>query len=117
MTAVKIYKNLNISKRLKKSRQLKNMSQAELAAELNVSAAAISQYESGEKKPSIANFLKLAKILEVSTDYLLGDDVQEPQTVYELFRGLDKLSPADQKKILSELKSYYQYLKEKMGSH
>lgn len=117
MSKVKIYKNLNISKRLKETRQQMNMSQVDLAEQLNVSPAAISQYESGEKKPTIANFLKLAKILEVSTDYLLGDqkeDSKNPQTIQDVFPGLESMSKNDQKHVLDEMKTYYQYLRSKI---
>lgn len=51
-------------------------SQVELAKKLNVSKQTVSNWENDNIQPSIEMLMKLAKVFNVSTDYLLGlDDV------------------------------------------
>lgn len=61
----------------------------DLAKEANISKSSISTYMSGDQCPSISLIVKLAKALEVSTDFLLGlSDLESPKedlkTVYAL---------------------------------
>lgn len=58
--------------RIKQVRKLRGYSQQRLADELNVNQTAISQWERGTTTPSYALLTKLAQLLEVSSDYLLG---------------------------------------------
>lgn len=58
--------------RLKALRTEKGLSQPELANLLGVSNGIISFWENGVNEPTISNLIKLAEVLEVSTDYLLG---------------------------------------------
>lgn len=58
-------------KNFKKIVKAKNRSLTSLAVELGVSQEAISQYISGKIKPKTATIIDMAKILNVSTDYLL----------------------------------------------
>ncbi len=57
--------------RLKELRKLKNESQQKLAMILKVSQTLISRYESGEREPSFAEFIKIADYFDVSIDYIL----------------------------------------------
>lgn len=59
--------------RLKSLREAKGMKQSELGKLLNVQDAAISKYESGKVPLTGETLLKLSKIFNVSTDYLLGN--------------------------------------------
>lgn len=63
--------------RIRKCRNQKNQTQKEVADFLGVSSAAFSQYENGKRKPSLDTILLLAKLFEVSTDYLLGLEKSE----------------------------------------
>ncbi|MGM9834275.1 MAG: helix-turn-helix domain-containing protein [Bacilli bacterium] len=58
-------------KNLKKIVKAKNKSLTSLAIELEVSQEAISQYIGGKIKPKTSTIIKMAKILNTSTDYLL----------------------------------------------
>lgn len=60
--------------RLQKQRQLMKLSQKEVATTLNISPSIISNYESGERTPSIENIMALAGLYKCSVDYLLGID-------------------------------------------
>lgn len=53
-------------------RQNKGIKQHELGKLLYVSSGTISNYENGVHFPDVPKLIKLADILEVSTDYLLG---------------------------------------------
>lgn len=58
--------------RLKKLREEKGLTQKKLASLLNYSYTAIANYESGRNQPKISDLIRLADILNVSVDYLLG---------------------------------------------
>lgn len=63
--------NNGTMKNLKKIVKAKGISLTSLAVELEVSQEAISQYISGKIKPKTAIVIKMAKILNTTTDYLL----------------------------------------------
>lgn len=64
--------NLNI--RLQEQRKLSKLSQKEVAKAIGVSPSIISNYESGERTPSVECLMALAGLYRCSTDYLLGLD-------------------------------------------
>ena len=57
---------------LKELRLKSGMTQKELAVKLGVTKSVVSYYELAERTPSPEVLVKLAKIFNVSTDYLLG---------------------------------------------
>ncbi len=59
-------------KNLREARKEKGMRQADLAEAVHVSAQTISGYETGYAQPPTEILTKLADVLEVSTDFLLG---------------------------------------------
>lgn len=62
--------------RLKRLREERKITQKQLAAMLGVAPNTISQYESGKREPDIDTLMKIASILEVSVDNLLGNEEQ-----------------------------------------
>lgn len=64
-------------KNLKKIVKAKNKSLVSIAVELEVSQEALSQYISGKINPKLSNIVKLSKILNTTTDYLL-DQTDNP---------------------------------------
>ena len=58
--------------RLKELRTENKISQPELAKMVGVSKGMISFWENAINEPTISNLVKLCKIFEVSSDYLLG---------------------------------------------
>lgn len=60
------------AKRLQQLLEEKEMTQRELAARAQVTDVTISRYLSGERKPRIEIINKIAEVLNVTTDYLLG---------------------------------------------
>ena len=60
-----------IAKNIKKFRELKNISQSELAEKLNVTRQAVSNWETGKTQPDIDTLHKIADMLEISIDELI----------------------------------------------
>ncbi len=60
--------------KLKELRTSRNLTQKNLAHQLNLSQSAIARWETGDYTPSMECIIKLAKFFNVSTDYLLGLD-------------------------------------------
>lgn len=61
-----------MAENLKCLRKVKNIGQAELAAELNVSIKTVSHWETGYTEPSIAQLIHLANYFDTSIDELVG---------------------------------------------
>ena len=68
---------MSFGKRLIEARKKKGMSQGDVAKLLSTKAPVISRYERDEAKPSIEAAARLANLLEVSLDYLVGNASQE----------------------------------------
>ena len=86
--------------RLRAAREMRELSQLELAERAQLQQAAVSHYESGARRPSLRNLSRLSEALEVTTDYLVGrsdnsalfSPCDEP-----LFRDFGRLTLADRK--------------------
>lgn len=62
------------------ARKLKNISQAELAEQLSVSAQAVGKWERGESMPDIIMFSRLAAVLGTDLNYYVGGISNIPDT-------------------------------------
>lgn len=58
-------------------------SQEELAERLNVSRQSVSKWESAQSVPDIDRILQMSRLFGVTTDYLLKDDMEEPELTGE----------------------------------
>ena len=63
-----------LGERLEHMRVSLRLSQKEAAAAIGASPSVISNYESGERTPSVENLMALASLYRCSSDYLLGLD-------------------------------------------
>jgi transcriptional regulator with XRE-family HTH domain len=61
-----------LGNKLKKLREARSLTQAEIAAEIGVSRERYNQYENNRRAPDYDTLVILAKSFNVSTDYLLG---------------------------------------------
>lgn len=68
---------MHIGKSILNQRKQKNITQEELAAELGVTAAAVSKWENGYTLPDIFMLCALADYFGVTTDELLGRSTQK----------------------------------------
>lgn len=72
--------------RIRLLRSQKKLTQEALAEQINANRVTISHYESGAYNPSHDAILKMAKVFDVSSDYLLGrtdDPRRTPNLVTE----------------------------------
>lgn len=99
-----------IGDRIRSARERLGSNQARLAADAEITPAAISQIESGDRIPSTPILRKLASVLKVSTDYLLGvtdeielKDLLQDEKVQQFFRGYQGLNPQDQEFIQKQI--------------
>ena len=72
---------MNIGKMIYTLRKKKNVTQEELAAELGVTAAAVSKWEKGYTLPDILMLCALADYFQVTTDELLGRTLKRHSAV------------------------------------
>lgn len=61
-----------MSTNMKKARLVADLSQKQVALTLGVSAATVSDWESGKQSPTVANLIRLCALYNVSPNYLLG---------------------------------------------
>ncbi len=88
----------DFAKNLKYFRKQKNYSQAQLAEHLNYGYTAIANYESTRNEPSFDDLIKLAELLDVTTDELLGVPFKTSEQT--LLSNFKKLSSENQQILL-----------------
>lgn len=64
---------MEFSERLKNLRKQAHLTQTDVAEKLGISQQAYASWERGIKKPTQDNLVKIAQILNVSIDYLVGN--------------------------------------------
>lgn len=62
-----------ISQRIRELRLSKGLTLQDIATELGVTRASVSKWEGGHARPEISRLEQLARVLNVSTPYLLGE--------------------------------------------
>lgn len=69
---------MSLAKKMIELRKQNGLSQQDLADRLEVSRQAISRWETGAVQPLADSVRGLAQVFQVSTDYLLNDDLDDP---------------------------------------
>lgn len=64
--------------RLLRAKSLRGINQLQLACRLEMNPSAVHKWEQGRATPSMETLIRLAKVLDVSTDYLCGMPSPEP---------------------------------------
>jgi len=80
--------DMNFSERLKKEREKKGWSQAELAEKIHVSRQSVSKWETGKNYPSIEVIIDLSDLFGITIDELLRSDDELKQKVIQDSRQL-----------------------------
>ena len=75
--AQKIEGNMEVNKKIKELRLLNNLTQIQLAEQTGITRSTIAQYETRNVEPTASNIIKLAYFFDVSTDYLLGIELED----------------------------------------
>ena len=98
----KIFRGLKMefSERLKELRKKANFTQVEVAEKLGISQPAYASWERGVKKPTQENLIKIAQILNVSVDYLVGnsDNIEDELDNIELLFRMNSKGLTDEEK-------------------
>ena len=84
---------LHIGERITQLRKQFNLSQDELAKQINVSRTIIGNYERNTNMPSVEVVLKIAKTFNVTVDYLIGEGKMSTydKEVIKRIEDIDKL--------------------------
>lgn len=97
----------NFNENLKNARERKGMSQKDVAEEIGVAKSTYSLYESGNREPNVQTIKRIADVLNVSADDLLGLN-DEPITIAAHFDG-DEYTEEE----LDEIKAFAEFVKAK----
>ena len=68
---------MEFSERLKELRKQAKLTQVELAGKLGIVQSSYADWERGKKKPTQDNLVKIAQVLNVSVDYLVGNSEEK----------------------------------------
>ena len=80
-----MFDTMKTAKRIKDARIAKDMTQMALADAMEVSFQAVSNWERGNSMPDISKLKQLCSVLEISLEYLLGEEDENiTKTVKEL---------------------------------
>ena len=80
---------MKFNENLKYLRKQANLTQEQLAEELNVSRQAITKWESGQSMPDIENLIELSYIFSITIDSLVGDI--ESKSSLRINKKIDKI--------------------------
>ena len=72
---------MNLGKTILALRRTNNVTQEDLAAELGVTAAAVSKWEHGTTLPDVLMLCALSDYFRVTTDELLGRNIKQKQAI------------------------------------
>ena len=97
----------NFNDNLREARLKSGLSQKELSENIGVAKSTYSLYESGKREPNVDTIKKIASILNVSADTLLGLD-DEPVTIAAHFDGNEYTEDE-----LNEIRQFAEFVKNK----
>lgn len=91
---------MEFSQRLKNLRKQAHLTQVDIAEKLGISQPAYASWERGIKKPTQGNLVKIAQILNVSVDYLVGnsDNTEDELDNIELLFRMNSKGLTDEEK-------------------
>ncbi len=104
---------MKISEKIKKLRQEKGWSQAQLAKKLNILPQHISRYERGIIIPSAETMAKIANAFGISIDYMLNETSEnssefklKDKELQRYFEKVDELDEKDKEVIKRVIESF-----------
>ncbi|MCG6167191.1 helix-turn-helix domain-containing protein [Leptospira sanjuanensis] len=119
------HQNTGFPDRLKELRIQKGFSQEDLAKLVGLHKNHIGRYERGDSQPTADKITKLAGVLEVTGDFLLGNTTEDQAKVQlgnkdllNLFSEVEKLSNEDKEKVTDFLDAFLmkRKMKQMIGS-
>ncbi len=107
---------MGLSERLLALRKEKKVAQGELAKMVGIHPNILGRYERGETTPNVEMISKIADVLEVSIDYLLGKmDMKIDKSLLEKVVSIQKLNEEDRKCIMYSLDGLIQHAKNRQA--
>ena len=105
----------SFGEKLRQCREAKKLSQKDLTGILSTSYSVIWKYERDEMIPSIEVAKNIAKILNTTVGYLLGEteeiNIFKDPTMLNRFNDIEKLDLENKKHLLSVVEGFIQALK------
>lgn len=88
--------------RLVQLRKIRGLTQQQIADKIGINRGSYSNWEKGKREPNLENIIKIAKILNTTTDYLLGlTDISERELK---IKSIEKLKELGEKKVKEAIK-------------
>lgn len=101
-----MFNNNSFGDRLKELRKSKKLTQVQVSEMIDVQQGTYSRWENGTLEPSLEAVVKLAKLFDTTTDYLLG------KTIYSTLDGITHpITRIDMKKLKESNKTELNDLK------
>lgn len=106
---------MNIGRNIKTARTIKKMNQSELAQSINISNSSISQYESGEKIPSLSVITAISNVTGKPLYWFFMSEEEQTEWSEKQAFSSEKakyfagLSPEEQTLALEALELYKKY--------
>ena len=97
---------LDIANRLKEARKRAGLSQGQVARLLNMHRPTITEIEAGNRRVLAEELPRFADLYDVGVNWILGRPQEYDWVTRLAARGLDKLKPKDQQKLLALLRSF-----------
>lgn len=106
------YKRLG--QRIREERQRLNLTQAQLAEEINISDTYMGAIERGERSLTLDTLVRLANRLGVTVDYLLSDYVSDTDSnIVEQFKQIIDCQPLERKQMaVNVLRTIFSYFED-----
>ncbi|MGN1408695.1 MAG: helix-turn-helix domain-containing protein [Eubacteriales bacterium] len=109
---------------LRQLRKEKNLTQDELAEQLNLSSAAISKWENDTSMPDISQVVPICNVFGIQADVLFGrfgiNDVEEVEKIINESNNIFRKSREDDSSyngFLNAVVKAYEYIKPKIGNY
>ena len=98
-------------KRINQARKEKQLTSDKLAEICDITPVFIRQIEGGVRLPSIPNLIEICNALQVSPDYLLGEDlkISDMEIVDRLVSRIRTLSPKQAEMVCSTIETMIGY--------
>lgn len=107
-------KQITFGKRLGEVRKDKKLSQDDLAKKMDLQGAVIGRYERDEVKPSIEVAARIAQVLGISLDYLVGNtDLLLDADVIKKIQEIQRLPEKDRDHLFYLMENILQNVKAK----
>lgn len=101
-----------LSDRIKAARTAADLTQQQVADHFGIARVSVTQWENGTSRPSIERLPELARLLNVSEEWLLSNRGEPPRPqkreyrskLDELIAGFPQLDPADQDRLIDMMR-------------